>query len=295
MNKMLLKMVLVALLAASGAVQAKPVDVELVMSGGRSWKGQIVGRDGDWLEFSTGRSPKPIRIGASTVEELRFEVNIDTERLAELMQNRQYELIISALQRSMAPYAEYSDLPSNLTKYKMLLMELYYRTQQYDQSLAISSKVADDGRDPVLQEKARIYQALALIGSGRSDEAEALLAKYGWDKQIGDDADPEKLFVTAKLMALNKNYNQAMELVAKIIAFNSQNTQWMRPAELLCAEIYTELGAENPVMYESAAEVVREILMLYRDTMEYDKAMELKDRIERLRAESALNETLESE
>jgi len=131
---------------------------------------------------------------------------------------------------------------------------------------------------------------LTLIDAGRSDDAEALLSKYGWDQDISDDAAPEKLYITAKLMSLKKEYNQAMELVAKVIAFNSQDPQWMQPAELLCAEVYTELA-----MYESAEEVIRQILLLYKNTPEYDQAQELKLRIEQLRAEQELNENFESE
>ena len=86
-----------------------------------------------------------------------------------------------------------------------------------------------------------------------------------------------------------------MEFVAKVIAFHSQNPDWMQPAEMLCAEIYTELGASNTNMYNSAEEVCREILMLYPDTPEFDKAKQLKIRIEKLRAEQKLKESLNSE
>ena len=290
MNKPLLYLSLMGALMMGASAIAAPLNVELVMSGDRSWKGQLVGRDGDWIEFTTGRTAKPIRIGANTIHELRFEVKIDEEKLQEWMNDREFERIISALTRTMKPFQEYSDVPSNLSKYNALLMELYYRTQQFEESLAISSRLAEDARDPALQEKSRIYQALTLIDAGRSDDAEALLSKYGWDQDISDDAAPEKLYITAKLMSLKKEYNQAMELVAKVIAFNSQDPQWMQPAELLCAEVYTELA-----MYESAEEVIRQILLLYKNTPEYDQAQELKLRIEQLRAEQELNENFESE
>ena len=263
---------------------------ELLMPGGRSWKGTIVGRDGDWIELKTQASPRPIRLGASTIEELKFDVAIDPEKINELMQERQFERILTALDKALEPFSEFSDIPSNLTRYKYLMMELYYRTKQYDKSLEISSKIAADDRDPELQEKSRVFQALTLIAAGRSADAEVLLDTYGWSKDISEDSAPEKLYITAKLMVLKKDYNAAMELVAKVIAFNSQDPEWMQPAEMLCAEIYTELG-----MYDSADEVCRQILMLYKDTPESDKAQQLKITIEKLRAEQKLEENLESE
>ena len=217
-------------------------------------------------------------------------MKIDQEKLNEWNQNREYERIISALDRAMAPFSEYSDIPSNLSRYNALLMELYYKTKNYDKTLEFADRLAADDRDPELQEKSRIYQALALIDAERPEDAEKLLTKYGWDKDLSNDAAPEKLYITAKLLTLKKQYADAMELVAQVIAFNSQDPNWMQPAELLCAEIYMELG-----MYDSAEEVIRQISLLYKNTNEDDLAQQLKIQIETLRAEKELNESLESE
>jgi len=289
MHKSILYYVLAGVLVTAIPAQAA-FKATLIMPGDKSWEGSIVSRDGDWIEFSTGKSPRPIRLGANTIKELVFDVNIDAEKLAEMKRNREFERIISALDRAIAPFAEYSDIPSNLTKYNALLMELHYKIGNFDKSIEISSRIAEDDRDPVLQEKSRIYQALALIDGGRADEAEALLGRYGWDQGLNQDAAPEKLYISAKLMVLKKQYSNAMELVAKVIAFNSQNPDWMQPAELLCAQVYTELG-----MYDSAEEVIRQISLLYKNTNEDDQAQKLKIRIEKLRAEQELEKSLQPE
>jgi lipopolysaccharide biosynthesis regulator YciM len=260
------------------------------MPGGRSWDGFIVKRDGDWVEFSTGGGSRPIRVGADTIEELQFDVKIDTDKLNEMNRNREYERIITALDRAMEPYAEYSDIPSNLSTYNAVLMEVHYKVGNYDKAIEEAAKLAEDGRDPELQEKARVYQALAMIDGGRESDAEDLMAKYGWDQGLDENASPEKLYIMGKLMALKKDYASAMELVAKVIAFNSQDPEWMQPAELFCAEVYTELG-----MYDSAEEVIRQISLLYKNTNEDDLAQKLKIKIERLRAEQELQESMEEE
>ncbi|MEI6891114.1 MAG: tetratricopeptide repeat protein [Pontiella sp.] len=290
MNKSILCLALSSMVMLGSVSEAESIKATLIMSGDRSWEGTILGRDGDWIEFSTGRSPKPIRLGASTIKELVFDVKIDQDELNEMNQNREYERIISALDRAMEPFTAYSDIPSNLSRYNSLLMELHYKTKNYDEALEFATLLAADDRDPALQEKGRIYQALTLIDAERPDDAEKLLTKYGWNEGLSNDAAPEKLYITAKLLMLKKQYAEAMELVAKVIAFNSQDPDWMQPAELLCAEIYTELG-----MFDSAEEVIRQISLLYKNTNEDDLAQQLKIRIEKLRAEQELNETLESE
>ncbi|WP_372846702.1 tetratricopeptide repeat protein [Pontiella sp.] len=289
MNKPIFTVVLAGLLVAAASVDAASLKCKLIMPGDKSWEGSIVGRDGDWIEFSTGASPRPIRVGASTIKELEFEVEVDLERLNILNREREYENIISVLERMLAPFAEYDDIPSNLTPYKSSLMETYYKVKNYDLTLGIAAKLAKDDRNPELQERSRVYQALALIDAGQAEEAQAVMSKYGWDQNLGEDAPPEKLYIMAKLLALKKDYSSAMELVAKIIAFNSQNPEWMQPAEFFCAEIYTELG-----MYDSAEEVIRQISLLYKDTNEDDMAQKLKLKIEKLRAEKELQESLET-
>ncbi|MEN8254236.1 MAG: hypothetical protein ABFR33_02090 [Verrucomicrobiota bacterium] len=290
MNKAILNSAIAGILLVGGVAQAKPLPAELVMGNGRSWKGQVVSRDGDWIEFSTGTAAAPIRIGAGTIKELRFEVEVNAEKISEMMENREFERIIDSLSRTLDPFSEYGDIPSNLTKYNSLLMELYYQTKQYGESLAISSKIAGDDRNPILQAKARVYRALALIDSGKSDEAKSLLAEYGWDQESTADTVPEELYIKAKLMAMNGEYSKAMESVAKVIVFHGHDPDWLQPAEMLCAEVYAELG-----LYDSAEEVCRQILILYKNTPEFDKAKQLRVKIEKLRAEKKLEESLQSE
>ena len=254
------------------------------MSGGRAWKGQLIKRDGDWVEFSTGVSARPIRLGASTIERINYNVKINLEQLLQLKEDREFNRLISNLNQVLAPFKSYQDIPSNLTRYRALLMELYFLTEEYDQALAYATQLVSDGGDDVaLVENAQTFQALSLIESGRSDEAEVLMDQLGWLGELREDSNPKQLYLGAKLMSVKEKYNQAMELIAYVIAFNSQDTEWMQPAELLCAEIYMELG-----MLDSAEEVIRQISLLYPNTAEYDASLILKEKLVELRAIEAL-------
>ncbi|MDZ8120113.1 tetratricopeptide repeat protein [Pontiella agarivorans] len=293
MNKSIYSVALAGVFLAGAAVEAASLQAELMMPGGRSWKGNVVGRDGDWIEFSTDMGARPIRLGANTIKELVFDIKIDQEKLNEMNRNREYERVINALNSALKPYQDYKDIPSNLSRYNALLMELYYKTKDYPKTIDIAETIAADDRDTVLQEKARTYKVLALIDSGDAVAAEQLITEYGWSTDLTADASADKLYISSKLLVLKKQYADAMELVAKVIAFNSQDPEWMQPAELLCAQIYTELGRENPIMLDSAEEVIRQISLLYKNTNEDDLAQQLKAKIEQIRAEQELQKSIE--
>ncbi|WP_372794907.1 hypothetical protein [Pontiella sp.] len=293
MNKSIYSLAMAGVFMLGALAEAASLPATLVMPGDKKWEGSIMSRDGEWIEFQTGTSPRPIRLGANTIVELQFDIKLDQDRLNEMNQNREYERVIDALNRALDPYREYDDIPSNLTLYKSLLMELYYKTRDYEKTLEISAGLVQDDRDPDLQMKARIYGALALIDAGEADRAEALLKEYGWDEELNSESAPERLYITAKLLALKGQFAEAMELAAYVVAFNSQDQEWMQPAELLCAQVYTELGKENPVMLDSAEEVIRQISLLYKNTNEDDQAQQLKLRIDELRAEQELNKSIE--
>jgi tetratricopeptide (TPR) repeat protein len=280
MNKTLLLSIIACALLVGDAGFAKPLSAELVMSGDRVWEGKILSRDGKWIEFVRGTSTRPIRVGVSTIESLNFDVDVDEDKISELMAQRKFEKVIDIVNAMLEPFAVYKDIPSNLTRYEAALMELYYYAKQYEKSLAVADRIVGDDRDPALQMKARIYQTLASIDSGDVDTAEALMVKYGWNQESTRDTAPEKLYIKAKLMMLKGEYRQALLEAAKVVVFHSQDPDWMQPSELLCAELYSALG-----MYDSAEEVCRQILLMYRNTPEFDEAQELMEKIEKLRAE----------
>ena len=291
MSRSGLYLMLAGVLLGTGISHAESFPARLVMGNGQVWIGQIIRRDGNWIEFNKNNAAQSVRVGASTVKELKFKVALDAEKVSRMIQDRAFDEAINAINGAIAPFDEYSDIPSNLTRYKSILMELLYRTGKYDDSLAISSEIAKDGRSLELQEKARVYQALALVDTGRIKEIEALFSEYGWELEpTGDDVAAEKLYIAAKYMVLKKEFNRAMEYAARVVAFHSQDPDWIQPAELLCAQVYTELG-----LYESADEVCREILLFYKDTPEFDEATRLKIKIEKLRAEQRVKDSLKPE
>ena len=280
MNRTILTAAVAALLMTADTGRAAPLKAELVMGTDRAWQGKIISRDGDRIEFMRDGSNQPIQIGVNTIKSLNFSVRVDGDRISKLMDAREFDKVIEIVSSMLEPFAEYKDIPSNLTRFEAALMELYYYAKEYEKSLALSEKIVSDDRDPALQSKAQIFQVLALIDSGAAEAAQKLVNQYGWNQDSTKETPPEELYIKAKLMMMNSEYRPALLEAAKVIVFHSQDPDWMQRAELLCAELYTELG-----MYDSAEEVCRQILLLYRNTPEFDEANLLLARIEKLRNE----------
>ena len=112
-------------------------------------------------------------------------------------------------------------------------MELYFLENNYDKVISFANNIVENSEDENLKSSAQIFLARSLIKIGSSVESENLLKINGWFDEINSESDPEKLFILAELMRLKEDYNKAMELVSYIIAFNSQNTEWTQPSELL--------------------------------------------------------------
>lgn len=280
MTKLLFKWVVGAMMLSALTAGAEPLKVKWYLRGGQEWDGFLFGTQGEnFVLLKRPVDANPVGVGINTIIELVFDLDLNDEELGKMFAARDYEGIIIKLEKVIAPFDKYDDIPSNLTKYNAMLMESYYRTRQFEKTIHVAKKVAKDSRDPLLQARSQVYQPLAMIEAGKAAEAEALIASFGWNKNLTDDSPPQQLYIVAKLLQLKKQYSEAMLCVARVIAFHSADAMWMQLSEVLCAEIYVELG-----LYDSAEEVCKQIDTLYKGSEEYDQAQLLKRKIERLRA-----------
>jgi len=277
MRKRMVILLCCGMITAGLTASALAVNATLTQQDGRPMTGRIADRTGDQIQLLRGGVGMPIRI--ENIKSLSFDFNVDVRKLGELKAERAYEQMIAILEPALKPFAEFADIPSNLTPFQTLLMELYYTSGQFDAAALTAQNMARGSYSPDLQEKARIYQLLSLVESGQQDKADELAAEYGWDR--AEDAEtPARLYLAAKLLAAQEQYTEALLSAAKVIALNDHESDWMPPAELLCAELYLELG-----MHESAEEVIRQILLLYKNSDVADKAGQLKIRMDNQRAE----------
>lgn len=120
--------------------------------------------------------------------------------------------------------------------------------------LTTAFAVAQEVATPVhLTDQQLIHQAVAALGENDSDGVRALASKI-------QEAAP-RLFLLAQADRLSGKPEAAIQKVAQVVAFHYQNIDWLPRSELLCAELYMELGKTN-----AAQAVVRQILQLYAGT-----------------------------
>jgi tetratricopeptide (TPR) repeat protein len=286
MRRIFFSFLLAALFLTVHRAEAKPIPAKITV-GSKTSSGVIVSRKNDLITFRITGMGGDVSYPVDAIKEVVFPVRVDEATVNTMLQNRMHEQLASTLEAALAPFAEYSDLPSNIARYQGVLMELYYKVGNYEKTMTYSAKLMQDGRDPELQRKALVFQGLSLLGAGRLAEAETLFSEQGWGNELAEDATAEDIYITARFLYMKKEYMKAIETAAQVIAFHSQDPDWMRPAELLCAEIYMELAKVNgnPDFLDSADEVIREITLLYRDTDEADQAAALKLKINALRIE----------
>jgi hypothetical protein len=274
----IVSVLLVGTFLAGEIFAAKPIPVKWKLRSGVSWSGYLYGRDGNWISLKRPQDPKPVRVGASTIKQISFKVDFDLDKVAKLAEEKKYNELIVFLENKLGVLNEYADLPTNLSPYNKYLMEAYYQVNDYKKTLTIASRFARKAGDPELKEKSRVFQVLSLVSLEKLHRAQALVGEYGWEQGDEKKMSAETLYILARLKVLEKKYTKAMLYLAKVIAFHSQEMEWMPPAELLCAETYVEMK-----LYDSAEEVCDEIGLLYKGSPEFAKAIKLKIKIKELR------------
>ncbi|MBN2163298.1 MAG: hypothetical protein JXR25_02840 [Pontiellaceae bacterium] len=287
MSKVYFSAVLAGLLLTGISTQADPIAAKITI-GNKTSDGYIVMRKDDLITFrQIGMSSGAISYPVDAIKEIYFPIKVNGDSIKQMQENRMYEELAATLELALKPYMEYSDLPTNLAQYQGVLMELYYKVQDYEKTMLYASGLVKDDRNKELQRKAIVFQGLALLGAGRMDEAEALFGEQGWTEELPDDAPAEDLYITAKFLKMKQDYVKAIETASKIIAFHSQDSNWMIPAELLCAEIYMDMAKakSNADFLDSATEVIREISLLYKDSDEASVAANLKLKVDAMREE----------
>ena len=137
------------------------ISAELIFSGNKSMKVTNLERvktsEKDSLKMV--RNGMPVGIRVSSVEKINFDVQLEIEKLIELKEDREYSLLINKLNSSLQPYESFEGIPSNLTKFKSLLIELYFLEKNYDKVIALANNIIENSEDESLKSSAQIFLA----------------------------------------------------------------------------------------------------------------------------------------
>ena len=178
MRRIFFSFLLAALFLTVHRVEAKPIPARITV-GSKTSSGVIVSRKDDLITFRITGMGGDISYPVDASKEVEFPVRVDESSVNTMLQNRMHEQLASTLEAALAPFAEYSDLPSNIARYQGVLMELYYKVGNYEKTMSYSAKLMKDDRDPELQRKAVVYQGLSLLGPAPANIYK-MSGKYRW-------------------------------------------------------------------------------------------------------------------
>ena len=130
-----------------------------------------------------------------------------------------------------------------------------------------------ENKNPVVLASAQVGRIQAAIGEKDVKTADGILEKI---------QDPTaKLYAQACVARAKNQPKVAIQSAIKLIAEYSNNMDWMPQTEMLCAELYNEMGMTN-----SAAATARQVQKFYAGMNVEKEAQALRSKIEQSTAKS---------
>lgn len=161
------------------------------------------------------------------------------------------------LEQSIGPVAEYSYLPTNLGEYLLWMLKAQY----WNKNTAGAGKTIGQIRAAKNQadiDVASLYFAMMLIDQGKIPDAKRVFESVAAPEDV---SVPMAEYIRGKIALEKGDPRQAMQHVARILAFHSRDPEWMAPATVLEARIYQQLGQP-----EKADAVANELMIAYPGT-----------------------------
>ena len=158
------------------------------------------------------------------------------------------------LEQNIGPLAQYSNLPTNLGDYLIWWLKAQYwngNVAGVGQTIGYIRQ-ADDS---VLIDEASMYFAMLLLDQGQVDNARTIFSSVGNPEEI---SIPMTEYIRGKFALESGELREAMQHVARIIAFHSRDEEWLPPATVLEARIYQRIG--HP---QKAVAVAGELIIAY--------------------------------
>jgi tetratricopeptide (TPR) repeat protein len=227
---------------------------KITVNSGNSFVVKQLNIKGDRLYSENGQSSSAL----SMVKEVEFRFQVIGLPLCEKMFNSgDRKALEGLLDQHLAPVAQYSYLPTNLGDY----LVWWLRSQYWNGNQAAAAKTIGlirQANDPARSEVASLYFTMMLIDQEKLADAKTIFSSIGNPEGI---SVPMAEYIRGKLALEEGDPRQAMQHVARIIAFFSRDAEWMAPATVLEARIYQRMGQPDKAMA-----VANELMIAYPGT-----------------------------
>lgn len=249
--KMRLKM---AMFVAGGwvcsAVHAQYA-AKITVSAGNSFVVNELNIQGDRLVAAAGASSTSI----SMIKSIEFRFNGLGLKMCETMfRSGDRKALENLLRLHVGPVERYIDLPTNLGDYLVWQARAQYWNENrsgFGRTATLIRKGSNQRQTDIVS----LYFAVMLLDQGKLADAQNVFASI---EDPGSVSVAMTEYVRGKMAVEDGRLRDAMQHVARIVAFHSRNTEWMPPATVLEARIYQQLGQP-----EKAAAVANELLIAY--------------------------------
>jgi tetratricopeptide (TPR) repeat protein len=277
------RLLLLLLLLLSRGVDASapaPVRAKLRLQSKQTLHVELTGRDGATVLFREPGKTAEIGLPARDIAWVDFDLDYKGARLDDHLQAQDFKAAALALEPLLKPLYPYLDLPSDLPRQATQLMQLLWRSSQYDQTVTTSYLIQRHAKDEGLRRLAQAYRVVAFIELGRLHSAVPELRQLGVVTRKDENLIGPYFYAQARLQILQTNWVAAHQSAAQIVAFQPKNFEWMPAGLYLSARCYGETG-----QFEVADQIIAEIATAYPKTRWAELAAQLSEELARKKQE----------
>jgi len=259
-----IRSILLALGVAGSVAAQTEYAARVTVNSGNSFVVKKLNIKGDRLYTENGQSSSSLSMVSNI--EFRF-MGVSLPLCEKMFHTGDRKSLEGLLEQYVMPVAQYSYLPTNLGGY----LEWLLRAQYWNRSFAGAGKTIGLLRQTGVQghiDVASFYFTLMLLDQGKVGDAKEVFSS------IADPASVSKAgteFIEGKFALEEGRPRQAMQHVARIIAFHARDQEWMAPATVLEARIYQRLGQQ-----EKAALVANELMIAYPGSQWSERGEQIK-------------------
>ncbi len=251
MSKLFCALLILAGIAVSVNAQYA---AKITVSSGNTFVVNKLNIQGDRLFSENGQTSSSLAM----IKEIEFRfTGISLAMCEKMFRTGDRKSLEGLLDQYVSPVAQYSHLPTNLGDYLLWMV----RVQYWNESLQGASKTIGlirQTKNQSLIDAASLYFVMLLIDQQKLSDAKTVFASI---------ADPDSVsvpmaeYIRGRFAHEEGDSREAMQHVARIIAFHSRDPEWMAPATALEALVYQQLGQP-----QKAAVVADEMIIAYPGT-----------------------------
>lgn len=268
MKRMSILFMIGAVLMAPAVRAGEEAPAVLERKDGRALRVFLQNYTNGYLIVRLDKASADTQMKAEDVNQLLFSpVKYDENEVQQHFNQADYASVIAALEPVAAPYRNYVFVSNNLETVFCLLMNAHLEKGNFSRARDWADRLLANG-NPVVQLAAQAGRALAALGENDQPAAEAMLSKI--------QQPAAKLYIQACIERSKKQPKAAIQTAVKLIAQYPNDMDWLPRTELLCAELYNEIGLTN-----SAVATARQTEKLYAGTNIEKEAQALRSRIEK--------------